>query len=55
MSKLFRDWYDNVDRDSQEYKDFINQQEYDEWAYNLSLIHIPSPRDRTRSRMPSTA
>ena len=23
--------------------------------YNLSLIHIPSPRDRTRSRMPSSA
>ena len=22
---------------------------------NLSLIHIPSPRDRTRSRMPSSA
>ncbi len=23
--------------------------------YSLSLIHIPSPRDRTRSRMPSSA
>ena len=23
--------------------------------HNLSLIHIPSPRDRTRSRMPSSA
>ena len=22
---------------------------------DLSLIHIPSPRDRTRSRMPSSA
>ena len=24
-------------------------------AVTLSLIHIPSPRDRTRSRMPSSA
>ena len=24
-------------------------------SHNLSLIHIPSPRDRTRSRMPSSA
>ena len=24
-------------------------------AFDLSLIHIPSPRDRTRSRMPSSA
>ena len=40
MSKLFRDWYETVDKDSQEYKDFIKQREYDEWAYNLSLIHI---------------
>ena len=24
-------------------------------ALDLSLIHIPSPRDRTRSRMPSSA
>ena len=25
------------------------------WPEGLSLIHIPSPRDRTRSRMPSSA
>ena len=24
-------------------------------TFDLSLIHIPSPRDRTRSRMPSSA
>eukprot|EP00657_Telonema_sp_P-1_P008755 TRINITY_DN3070_c0_g1_i1.p1 TRINITY_DN3070_c0_g1~~TRINITY_DN3070_c0_g1_i1.p1 ORF type:complete len:102 (-),score=49.13 TRINITY_DN3070_c0_g1_i1:104-409(-) len=24
-------------------------------CWDLSLIHIPSPRDRTRSRMPSSA
>mgnify|MGYP003311060787 CR=1 FL=1 len=24
-------------------------------VYGLSLIHTPSPRDRTRSRMPSSA
>ena len=25
------------------------------WCERLSLIHTPSPRDRTRSRMPSSA
>ena len=34
MSKLFRDWYETVDKDSHENKDFIKQREDDEWAYN---------------------
>ena len=29
--------------------------EYLQWFHYLSLIHISSPRDRTRSRMPSSA
>ena len=38
------------------YSPFIdNLQILDPFNLNLSLIHIPSPRDRTRSRMPSSA
>ena len=34
MSKLFREWIENVDEDSKAYKDFIKQQEYDDWSRN---------------------
>ena len=30
MSKLFREWFENVDEDSQEYLDFLKQQEHDD-------------------------
>ena len=37
----------------------LDENYVDAWAdrldIHLSLIHIPSPRDRTRSRMPSSA
>mgnify|MGYP003132807133 FL=1 len=39
MSKVFREWIENVDEDSNEYKKFIAQLEYDEFAYN-NMIKI---------------
>lgn len=30
MSRLFREWFENVDEDSQEYLDFLKQQEHDD-------------------------
>jgi len=35
--------------------DFLKMDESTQVALYLSLIHISSPRDRTRSRMPSSA
>ena len=34
MSKLFREWIENVDEESDEYKKFIAQQNYDDFMYN---------------------
>ena len=34
MSKLFREWIENVDEESNEYKKFIAQQNYDDFMYN---------------------
>ena len=34
MSKLFRKWIENVDEESDEYKKFIAQQNYDDFMYN---------------------
>ena len=34
MSKLFREWIENVDEESDEYKKFIAQQNYDDFMCN---------------------
>jgi|TARA_B100000073_G_scaffold262056_1_gene221753 hypothetical protein len=51
MSKLFRDWIENVDEDSDEYKKFIDQQKYDEWSYNnmIKIMDIVEGKDNEQS------
>ena len=36
-------------------KDFISINKYEDTSWDLSLIHISSPRDAHESRMPSSA
>lgn len=47
MSKLFREWIENVDEDSKAYKDFIKQQEYDDWSRNnmIRMMDIVEGKD----------
>ncbi len=40
MSKVFREWFDNVDKDSQEWLDFVKQQEQDDCMSEKILKEI---------------
>ena len=37
MSKVFREWFDTVDKDSQEWLDFLKQQEQDDYMSEKML------------------
>ena len=47
MSKVFREWIENVDEDSDEYKKFIAQQEYDEFMYNNMMKMMDAVEAKT--------
>ena len=51
MSKLFREWIENVDEDSDEYKKFISQQKLDEWRYDnmIRLMDIVEGKNNEQS------
>lgn len=40
MSKVFREWFDTVDKDSQEWLDFVKQQEQDDYMSEKILKEI---------------
>ena len=51
MSKVFREWIENVDENSDEYKKFMAQQEYDEFMYNnmMKMIDAVEGKDNEQS------
>ena len=51
MSKLFREWIENVDEESDEYKKFISQQKLDEWRYDnmIRLMDIVEGKNNEQS------
>jgi|TARA_B100000073_G_scaffold279278_1_gene239786 hypothetical protein len=40
MSKVFREWWEGIDTDTEGYKKFIAQQKYDEFMYNNMMKMI---------------
>tara|TARA_A100001391_G_C4823612_1_gene212047 strand:+ start:302 stop:463 length:162 start_codon:yes stop_codon:yes gene_type:complete len=51
MSKVFREWWEGIDTDTEEYKKFIAQQEYDEFMYNnmMKMMDAVEGKDNEQS------